>query len=189
MCMHRLSKYILRKAGWTIHGHPPPLEKFVVVGAPHTSNMDFIIARLYFFMVKKKPHFLIKKEIFVFPFRKALLKLGGIPVDRTMSGNIVDNMVRLFNERDRFILSIAPEGTRKKVSNWKKGFYYIAGKANVPVVVAYIDYKKKRIGISEPYFMGPDPGEELVKIKRFVKDATPKHPEKFTVGNLNSSSS
>lgn len=179
--MQKLSRLILRIFGWSIKGNYPGYDKFMAIIAPHTSNLDFVIGRLYFYSVHKKPYFLIKKEVFVFPLKRILLKMGGVPVDRKRSSNVVNKMVNLFNTNSHFVLVITPEGTRSKVKNWKKGFYYIAREANVPVVTSYIDYKKKEIGISDPYFLGDDYQSELKKIKDFVRNVTPKHPEKFSV--------
>ena len=182
--MKKLSSIILKLMGWRIEGSMPKIDKYVAISAPHTSNMDFLLGALYYLSIGVKAHFLIKKELFFFPLGIILRTLGGIPVDRKNSKNIVEDMVNLYNNRKKFYLIITPEGTRKKTASWKRGFYYIAREANVPVVKSYFDYKKKLIAIFPPYYVGDEVNEEMKKIKIFFKDVTPKHPDKFTVGNI-----
>ncbi|MBN2520180.1 MAG: 1-acyl-sn-glycerol-3-phosphate acyltransferase [Bacteroidales bacterium] len=182
--MKLTSRLILKLLGWKIQGNVPNINKYVAVSAPHTSNMDFILGALYYLSKGIKAHFLIKKELFFFPLGTLLKTLGGIPVDRKNSKNIVENMVKLFKINEEFYLIITPEGTRKKNANWKGGFYYIAKEANVPVMLSYFDYKKKIIALFEPYYLKGSLNVEMKKIKLFFKDVTPRHPEKFTIGNI-----
>ena len=177
--MKALAKLILRIIGWKAKGTPPDATKFIAVAAPHTSNIDFILGRLYFFSIGKKPNVLIKKELFFFPLGNLLKALGGISVDRKRSGNVVDQMAELFQQRKNLILVITPEGTRSRVKNWKKGFYHIARKADVPVLLGGFDYGNKIFKISSLYKVGDDPDKEMQTIKAFFKDCKPRHPEKF----------
>ena len=146
--MKIISRKILESFGWELTGSFPNIKKSVVVLAPHTSNWDFIIGRLYLDAMGIESYTLMKKEMFFFPFNIILSKLGAIPVDRgNNKKSHVSQMKSIFDEREEFNLFIAPEGTRKKVSRWKKGFFHIAKEADVPIVLSYIDYKEKRLGI------------------------------------------
>lgn len=175
----QLSKYILNLWGWKVVGTIPNEKKMVIVTAPHTSNWDFVVGRLFMYSIGLKPKLLMKKELFFFPLGWLLTKLGGIPVDRRKKNDIIDRMVCEFARADSLVLVIAPEGTRKRVSEWKKGFHYIAGSANVPILPGYFDYKKKTIGIGDPFFVSKDITADINRIKDFVKDVTPKYPNLF----------
>jgi 1-acyl-sn-glycerol-3-phosphate acyltransferase len=172
----QLSKHILNLLGWKIVGNVPTIKKMVVAVAPHTSNWDFVIGRLFLYSVGLQPKMLMKKELFFFPLGLILKYMGGIPVDRKKRNDIIDQMVLEFEKADKIALVITPEGTRKLVSEWKKGFYYIARSSNVPIVPGYFDYKKKTIGIGEPFLTSDDVNIDIAHIKEFVKDVTPKYP-------------
>jgi 1-acyl-sn-glycerol-3-phosphate acyltransferase len=178
------SKTILKLLGWKIRGRVPYLNKYIAVSAPHSSNMDFLLGALYFMTINTKAHFLIKKELFFFPLNFLLKAAGGIPVDRSNPVGVVDTMVKYFKTRKKFILIITPEGTRKRVTHWKKGFFYIANQTNVPVVLSYFDYKEKIIHIDKPYMLSNDGDSEMKKIKLYFKDVHPRHPELFSIGNI-----
>jgi 1-acyl-sn-glycerol-3-phosphate acyltransferase len=179
-----ISSLILRVFGWKSEGIVPSTRKFIVVSAPHTSMYDFVIGRLYYGTVGIKPAVMIKRELFFFPLGYILRWLGGVPVDRGRKSNIIDRMVSEFQSRDEFILTITPEGTRKRVTEWKKGFYQIALAANVPILPGYFDYKRKVIGIGELIYPSGDIKKDMKTIKLFFKDITPRHPERFSVGNI-----
>jgi 1-acyl-sn-glycerol-3-phosphate acyltransferase len=175
----QLSKYILNLWGWKVVGNIPTEKKMVVATAPHTSNWDFVIGRLFMYSIGLKPKLLMKKELFFFPLGIVLTKLGGIPVDRKKKNDIIDRMVMEFEKTDSLVLVITPEGTRKRVSEWKKGFYYIAKSAKVPIVPGYFDYKNKTIGVGDPFFVSSDVNQDMEKIKDFIKDVTPKYPHLY----------
>lgn len=178
------ARLILKMMGWKISGVIPHGEKkCVIAAAPHTSYWDFIIGRLAYWQMGIKTHFLIKKEIFKFPLKRLILNMGGIPVDRSKSNRMVDQVVELFNKYDSFFLVITPEGTRKPVRHWKKGFYYIALKANVPIALGYVDYARKEGGIGKVIFPNGNIDEQLKEIMDFYKGKTGKHPERFYSGD------
>ncbi len=177
----RLSKYILKLFGWKVVGDVPVEKKMIVVVAPHTSNWDFVLGRLFLFSIGLTPKLLIKKELFFFPLGWLLTKWGGIPVTRNKKNVIIDTMVAEFAKASNMVLIITPEGTRKRVTEWKSGFYHIASSANVPVVPSYFDYKKKIIGIGMPFFVSNSVTADINRIKEFVKHATPKHPHLFAI--------
>mgnify|MGYP001390693192 CR=1 FL=1 len=120
------ARYMLRILGWRITSViPEGTRKCVIIAAPHTSYWDFVIGRLAYWLMGIKAHFLIKKEAFKFPYKRLLEKMGGIPVDRGRSNNMVDQVVDRFNKSESLFIVITPEGTRKPVRHWKKGFYNI----------------------------------------------------------------
>ena len=126
--------FILKVLGWKIDKHTPEgVDKCVVVMGPHTSNWDFVIGRLAFASYGVNGRFLIKKELFFFPLGWFLKAIGGIPVDRKSKNSMTEFATAQFEENDKMFMVFTPEGTRSYNPNWKKGFYYIALKANVPI--------------------------------------------------------
>ncbi len=182
--IRKLSRYILRISGWKIAGELPRQKKYVVVVAPHTSNWDFVWGQLYYLAAGIRAKIMIKKELFYFPLGNLLKLLGGIPVDRHGNSDIVEQMINEFKMRDSFILVLTPEGTRSRVDEWKTGFHRIASGANVPVVPGFIDYKNKIIGTGDFFHPGSDVDKDMLKIKRFYRNVTPKFPENFSLGNI-----
>ena len=143
--------------GWRINGFMhPAIKKCVIIVAPHTSWVDFAIGVLVRGSIGQQMHFVAKKELFRFPFGGYFRWMGGAPLDRQKSDNKVDAIAQIFKEREIFRMAIAPEGTRKKVDRWKTGFYYIALKANVPVVAVAFDYGRKEIKVAQPYYLTGD---------------------------------
>ncbi|MCK5823210.1 MAG: 1-acyl-sn-glycerol-3-phosphate acyltransferase, partial [Bacteroidales bacterium] len=113
------------------------------------------------------------------PLNIILRSLGGIPISRSKSSNSVEKIINVFNERDKFVLTITPEGTRKKVTKWKRGFYFISKKANVPIVLGYLDYKEKKASVFGTYIPQDDVEEDIKIIQNYYKNVHAKHPEKF----------
>ncbi|MBU0764525.1 MAG: 1-acyl-sn-glycerol-3-phosphate acyltransferase [Bacteroidetes bacterium] len=177
------SRFIfLRVLGWKIEGCFPVHEKkLIVVTAPHTSMMDFVIGWFYYRFHGLKTNFLIKKELFFFPLGLLLKSMGSIPVQRGKV-SLVDQMVMEFDRRERIILNITPEGTRNRVTKWKRGFYKIAERTNTPVVLGYIDYKRKAMGIFPDTYLTITGNieQDMQKLKRYYTDVTPRHPDRFT---------
>ena len=148
----QLAKTIFKLSGWSYHIEPNVLEKKqVIIGFEHTSNMDAVLSLALFEILELKIHTLIKKELFKGPLKPVLEKIGGIPVDRKASKDIVSQMVELFDQHDSFNLVIAPEATRAKNGEARKsirtGFWHIAKAANVPIVLMYANVKTKQGGI------------------------------------------
>lgn len=140
-----LARWTLRLLGWKINSViPPGMNKCIIAVAPHTSFYDFVIGRLAYWKMGIKVKFLIKKESFRFPFKRLLLHMGGIPVDRGRSSKMVDEVVGWFDRSESLYIVITPEGTRKPVKHWKKGFYYIALKAGVPIALGFLDSEAKQ---------------------------------------------
>ena len=145
-------QWILKRLGWTLGPITEFMPKCVICIAPHTSNYDFILGQLYYAAIGRKARFLMKKEWFFFPFNLLLKKMGGVPIDRRKNKSITDRMVKEFDRYEYLHLAVTPEGTRKTVDEWKKGFYFIALKARVPIQLAYIDYRKKEIGFKGTFY-------------------------------------
>ncbi len=176
--MRKFLKFLLKLAGWKIDEYVPTgIEKCVVVMGPHTSNWDFIIGRITFANYGVNAKFLIKKELFFFPLGIIFKRLGGIPVDRKTNNNITDFAVKLFEENKSLYLVFTPEGTRKYNDRWKKGFYYIAQKANVPIYIAYIDYSTKKGGFERIFEPTGDVDADIREIKQVLSKYKGKFPE------------
>ena len=166
-----LSKFILNKIiGWKVIGYLPKNEKYVIAVVPHSSYFDLIIAVLIRTYSGLKIKFIGKKELFN-PITSFLFKfLGGIPVDRTKKLNIVDEVVNLFKSGKIKILAIAPEGTRKRVEKWKTGFYYIALKANLPILMVSFDYLRKEVKINNKFYPSGDIDKDFIELEKKVND-------------------
>ena len=168
--------------GWTTVGGPPEgVKKAIFITAPHTSNLDFFIGRMYAWTRRMPIKTLIKKEAFFWPFGGLLKKSGGIPVDRSKASNMVEFAAEIFNQYDTIYMAITPEGTRKRVEHWKKGFYYIAQKANVPIIMSFLDYGNKRVGIGPMLHTTGDIKKDFKVIEDFYRGMKARHPEKFNL--------
>jgi 1-acyl-sn-glycerol-3-phosphate acyltransferase len=176
-----LSKFIFTKLmGWKlVNNFPKDLKKYVVIAAPHTSWQDFPIGILARNTSGVKINFIGKASLFKGPFGFFFKGLGGTPVDRSKSNNLVDAIVQLFDEKEQFRLALSPEGTRKKVDQWKTGFYHIAKGAKVPIVMATLDFGKKQVKISEPYYTTDDKDKDFEYFYSFFDSDMAKVPEQF----------
>jgi 1-acyl-sn-glycerol-3-phosphate acyltransferase len=176
--MGKITYFILKIFGWKIDKSAPQgIKKAVIVVGPHTSNWDFIIGKMAFMNYGIKGRFLIKKELFFPPFGWILKAMGGIPVDRKKNNNFTDLAVSYFEENDSMFMVFTPEGTRSYNPNWKKGFYHIAMKANVPIYIAYMDYEKKIGGFHSLFQPTGNSDEDILKIKNILKNYKGKFPE------------
>jgi len=146
-----LARIIIRLLGWKVSGKLPDLPKFVLIGAPHTSNWDFVLFLGLIFYLRANVRYMGKAELFRFPIGWFFRYCGGVPVDRKKSTGLVDQMVKACNESDKFILTIAPEGTRHHVNEWKRGFYHIAKSAGIPIVMAVVDGRHKEVRIGQVF--------------------------------------
>lgn len=175
----KISKFILRLMGWKIGTVIPDEPKCVICVAPHTSNWDFIIGKLFYDALGRQSNFLIKKEWFFFPFNIFFKSIGGVPVQRGRRTSVTDAMAKEFATRDRFQLAITPEGTRKAVKEWKRGFYYIATKANVPIALTYLDYGKKEAGIMKLFYPTGNEEQDIAAIRACYKGIKGKNADQF----------
>lgn len=174
-----ISKALLRMVGWKLGPLIEDVPKCVICVAPHTSNWDFILGKLFYTSIGRNASFLIKSEWFFFPFNLLFNWLGGVPVDRGKRTSVTDQMVEVFKHRDNFQLAVTPEGTRKRAEEWKRGFYYIAQRADVPILMAYFDYKKKEAGFKGVFYPTGDAEKDIQAIRAYYKDVTACHPENF----------
>ena len=166
---HILARIVMRLAGWRVEGSLPDLPKYVLIGAPHTSNWDFILFLGIIFSLRANVRFMGKAELFRFPVGWFFRYCGGIPVDRKKSTGLVDQMVDAAKQADHFILTIAPEGTRHQVIEWKRGFYHIAKGAGIPVVMAVVDGRHKRVGVGQVFQPTDDIEADMKSIQGFFE--------------------
>ncbi|CAM3318282.1 1-acyl-sn-glycerol-3-phosphate acyltransferase [Zobellia roscoffensis] len=169
--MQKLASFIYFKVmGWKMVGEfPSHLNKFVIAVVPHTSYVDFFLGLLIRKVWDEQINFVGKKSLFTFPFGYIFRRLGGEPIDRSKNNDMVSATVKVFQKREKFRLTIAPEGTRKKVDKWKTGFYYIAKGAQVPIVLVAFDFGKKQVKISEPLFTTADKEADFAVYQEFFK--------------------
>jgi 1-acyl-sn-glycerol-3-phosphate acyltransferase len=176
--MKFLAKFIFWVIGWKVDPNPPEgINKCVIAVGPHTSNWDFILGRLAFTQYGVKGKYLMKKELFWGPLGWFLKAIGGIPVDRSKKNNLTDTAVSYFEKYETLYLVFSPEGTRSYNPNWKKGFYYVAQKAQVPIYVAYIDFATKTGGFHSIFWPTGDADADIQKIKNILKQYKGKYPE------------
>lgn len=180
--MRWLSKFIYFKLlGWKIVGNTDfsknSIKKAVIIAAPHTHWYDFFNGLLLRKIVNVKTNFVGKKELFKWPFGWYFRSVGGAPVERKSNENQVEAIARLFKNKDEYRLTLAPEGTRKKVKEWKTGFYYIAKEANVPIIMFTLDFKNKQNKISEPFYPTDDIKADFKFIHDYYNGVVGKIPE------------
>ncbi len=165
--------------GWRIVGNAPDLPKFVLIVAPHTSNWDFFYGAFAYFALCLDSLWLVKESAITGPLGKLARHFGAAPIDRSNAGNVVQAYVKEFSLRERMMLIITPEGTRKKVADWKRGFYYIAVGANVPIVPVAFDFRSRRIVFNPPFFPTGDIQSDVEKIKALYCKEMARRPEQF----------
>lgn len=180
--MRWLARFIYYKIlGWKISGNTTfskeTVKKAVIIAVPHTSWHDFFISILLRKIVNVKTNFVGKKELFKWPFGWYFRAVGGAALDRTPGQNKVEAIAKLFEGKDEFRLTLAPEGTRKKVEDWKTGFYYIAKTANVPIIMYTLDFKNKQNHISQPFYPTDDTEADFAFMKSFYQDVVGKRPD------------
>ena len=180
--MKYFAGFLMALFGWRVTGESTPLIKnCVVIAAPHTSGWDFVWGRCILWVVGVNAKFIIKKEMFVFPFGYILKALGGIPVKRGRKSDLIDVCAKNLRENSNYSIVITPEGTRKYTKNWKKGFYEIALKADVPIQLCWLDYEKKLGGVGIPFFPTGNYEADLKEIQSFYKDKVAKYPKNFNM--------
>ncbi|MDR0988780.1 MAG: 1-acyl-sn-glycerol-3-phosphate acyltransferase [Prevotellaceae bacterium] len=168
-----------RLLGWSIQVTLPEVDKCVICVAPHTSNWDLFIGKLFYTAIGRNTCFMMKKEWFFFPLGLFFRAIGGIPVDRRRNTSLVDQMAEEFGRRSRFHLAITPEATRKANAEWKKGFYYIALQAKVPIQLFAFDYHTRTIYATKAITPTGDVERELNEIKHYYHGFRGKHPKNF----------
>ncbi|MGL4292074.1 MAG: 1-acyl-sn-glycerol-3-phosphate acyltransferase [Bacteroidales bacterium] len=179
-----ICKGILNLLNWKVIVTVPEIDKSVICVAPHTSNWDFILGKLGYTSVGRTAHFLIKKEWFFFPFNLIFKAMGGIPVARSRKTRLIDQVVTMFQDYPVFNVAITPEGTRQRNEHWKKGFYYIALKAGVPIQLAYLDFERKVLSIEKIFIPTGDEKTDFAFINEYYKDVKAKYPEQFALNKI-----
>ena len=170
--------------GWKTQVTVPDPDKYVICAAPHTSNWDLFIGKLFYGAIGRETGFMMKKEWFFWPLGPFFRWMGGIAVDRGKRTSLVEQVVQIAKESKTFHLAITPEGTRKANPNWKKGFYHIAMGAGIPIILIAIDYSKKCIYAEKMIQPCGDLDKDLKEIKRYYKDFKGKNPKNFSVGKI-----
>lgn len=181
--MKKISQFILKLTGWKVIGQVPTAPKMVVCFAPHTSNWDFIWGKLVAWAIDFKMSFLIKEEwVNRWGIGRWLKKQGAVPVSRNKNTSLTDRMAETFKKYDRLNLVLSPEGSRRAVAEWKKGFYYIALKADVPILPLVLDYKKKAVIIKDFFVPTGNEAADINQFKAIFQGSTGKYPHQFTTG-------
>mgnify|MGYP005643984117 FL=1 len=175
-----LGRYLHKVSGWKVEGEIPNLKKFILVGAPHTSNWDFVHALILIWAIDLKLNVLAKHTLFKIPFLKNILSgIGGIPVDRKNPQLVVDEVSKLTDGDGGVIIGLTPEGTRKRVEKWKSGFLRIAEQTESKIVLIGIDFDKKICSFSGFFEPTGDNDKDIEYIKSFYKKFKPKIPNNF----------
>lgn len=173
-----IARSVLRLTGWRTHVIPPPTSSYVLIGAPHTTNWDFVIVLLLMIVEKIPIRIMGKVSLFRGPMGVFMRSLGAIPVNRKEKTNLVEQVAAKFDEYEELIIGISPEGTRGKTTYWRTGFYYIALKANVPIVMAYFDYENKVCGLGPSIKPTGDIHADFAIIRDFYSGIVGKYPHK-----------
>ncbi|MCP4044736.1 MAG: glycerol acyltransferase [Gammaproteobacteria bacterium] len=156
----------------------PDIKKYVAIAAPHTSNWDFPLGILAAKAVNIKIHWMGKHSLFRWPYGWLFRAIGGTPVRRDQGQNYIQQMAELFDRSEELVLALAPEGTRSKTDHWKTGFHYIARTAKVPILMGYLDWGKRQVGLGGMFYPVEDIEANFVRIREFYKNRCGKNPEK-----------
>ena len=174
-----ISLFLLKILGWKKEGTLPVEKKYVMIAAPHTSNWDFLYTILIAFAFKLKIFWMGKNTLFKKPFGPLVKWMGGIPVNRDRSNNLVDETIAWFNKNERLVIVVPPEGTRSKTTYWKTGFYHIAYGDGVPILLGYLDYKRKAGGFGPTFHPTGLIDDDMVIIRDFYSNITGRNPDMF----------
>lgn len=175
-------KWFYKFRGWTLGDNlSPEIKKCVLIVAPHTSGWDLIYGAGAKLWLNLDAKFLMKKEVFRWPVKKLFLRLGGIPVDRSKNQGLTELMIEYIKTHESAVIAYTPEGTRRRVTRWRKGFYYAALGARVPIVMGYIDYKERKAGVGPSFMPSGDITKDFEIIRDFYKNITACKPENFAL--------
>ena len=177
MFTYSVGKVSYSLTGWRLVGDMPAIPKAVVIVAHHTSNWDFPIGLMASYLTRRHYFWIGKHTLFKGVSGTFMRWLGGIPINRSATKNVVEQCAQMFREREELLLVIAPEGTRKKTDHWKSGFYRIATAASVPIACAYLDFRKKTCGIGEILTPTGDMKADMDKIRAFYRSKVARFPE------------
>lgn len=176
--MRWLAMAVFRLTRWKAEGKKPCISSYVIIAAPHTSNWDFFYTICLAFILEIKPFIMMKASWFVWPVGPFLRYLGAIPVDRSRSTSMVARSIEAFRTNPQMVMLVPPSGTRRRVIFWKTGFYHIALGAQVPIVLGYLDYRRKVGGIGPVVHPTGNVEKEMKVIQDFYANITGKHPKR-----------
>jgi len=180
MIAKKLARGLLKITGWEMIGDAPAIDKAVLIIAPHTSNWDGLWVLAYKIAMGIEARFFAKHTLFWWPLGNILRHMGAIPANREKSGDLVQYAIESFNTHDRFLLGLAPEGTRKWMPYWRTGFYRIAMEVGVPIVLGFIDYQEKRIGIGATFVPSGILEQDLDLVRKFYAAFRPRHAKNMS---------
>lgn len=181
--LSRIAQGVISLLGWRLDAHFPDEPKLVVLAAPHTSNWDGFFAMFAIVALQLKLGLFVKHTAFDGVLGPLLRKFGALPIDRRAPGGVIGQTVEAFKTQPQLLIGLAPEGTRKRVDKWKRGFYLIASEAGVPIVCAYVDYARRTIGTGLVLAASGNYERDLAAIQAFYRTITPKCPENFSTAN------
>lgn len=167
--------------GWEAKVSVPDYDKCIICCAPHTSNWDLLMGKLFINTIGRQSGFMMKKDWFFWPIGPIFKAMGGIPVERNKRTSLVQQVAKMAQESKTFHVAVTPEGTRSANPNWKKGFYYIATTAHIPIVLIGIDYKKKCVEATRELIPTGDINKDMQTVKQYFSGFTGKHPENFAI--------
>ena len=185
--LHHVARLLLRARGWHLEGGAPPLSRYVIIAAPHTSNWDLPLTLTVAFALRLKIYWLGKAQIFRPPFRGFFRWLGGIPIDRSRSNDTVAQAVEMLDRSRDLVLLIPPEGSRRRVRYWKTGFYWVAHGAKVPIALGFLDYGRKRTGIGPLLDPSGDIEADMVTIRAYYAGVRGKYADQSAEAAVESS--
>ncbi len=165
--------------GWKYAGEFPDLPKFVMIIAPHTSNIDFPLGLAPLFTLGLRLSFMAKSSLFWEPLGTYMRWLGGAAIERKATGGYVQAAIAQFEQRDQFILAITPEGTRTKVDRWKTGFYHIAQGAGVPILPLIFDYSRREFRFEELLIPSDDMEGDIKILQSYYNAGQARKPENY----------
>lgn len=184
MLKSSLAQKFLRLCGWAFEGEIPTHRRYVLIAAPHTSNWDFVFMIAMALSLGIRLNWMGKASLFESPLGGLYRALGGIPTRRDVRSNLVEQSAARFAERDDLVLAVPAEGTRRLAATWRSGFYHIARTANVPIVLGYLDYARKRGGLGPAIIPSGDIVADMNRIRAFYADKTGRYPDQFTPPHL-----
>jgi 1-acyl-sn-glycerol-3-phosphate acyltransferase len=179
-----IGRAVLRLRGWAFEGPLPASRRYVLIAAPHTSNWDFVYMMAMAWATGVRLSWMGKESLFVFPLATLFKALGGLPIRRDVSANVVDQSVARFALARDLVLAVPAEGSRRRGSVWRSGFYHIARLAEVPIVLGYLDYARRRGGLGPEVRPSGDVRADMDFVRAFYADKVARHPEAFTTPRL-----
>lgn len=185
--MRWMALLIFKLSGWNIEGKKPNIPRYVIIAAPHTSNWDFILTLCLAAIYRFNPVIMMKSTWFRWPLGRLFRWLGALPIDRSKNNNVVAQSIAKFHQHENLVLVVPPAGTRKRVTYWKTGFYYIAKGADVPIALGFLDYRRKIGGFGPMIQPTGDIEADMTAIRKFYENVTGKYPLKRSQQRIASS--